>query len=706
MLSISSNKRIFAATLITALLLLLTLEVRSPYYFLQDDSLESYLPMYFHNWRSLLAGELPLYDFHIFCGVPHASMGQEAPFYLPEYLCLFLSQSIWRHPFAAIDLMAILHALLAVAGTFMLLRHLGVKDTVASFGALTALSAFFVWCGQMWITATMLCAWFPWMVLAALRCIVRPSYGRAAWLMFFRLGLLFGGHSQFVVLAMIFEHFFALMYARAIQPKCWLNRFVRYLAWDLPTGLMGLPLILPLSAEVQRSLLRSAPFSYEMFSVFTMDSLRWLFGQLFVFIQITPSLKDDIGGSLPYLSHIGYITTILSCCAYGLWSKRSRNSSLIAACAVCFFGALLWTWNLLGPLLYHVAILNRFRAPFKLVYFAGFFQCLLAALALEHWNKKWQRIALAAFVVNWLVVFCVLPDHAWRLRKYQLPLQSPWQAKLGNGRYLVIGPTPTFAHFQQYIESNYALMWGLDNLRGYEPMLSRIGARVALLRPEEENGTDLHSGTYYGSLDQSLFDHIKQWSVRYVLVSPDPTTEIKFNPTGNHRWTIHTSLVSPDISAISANLALAGFQWRETRGGWMLWEDPNFLPRVRWNQGSTAGISWVEHVNSIEIFLSEWPSQHLTLAVTANPGLQSCIENRCEPISSSADGMVHIDVPPGTAHVRLMYRNALLVLSSYIAFGTLVLFVLLWWYSQRRCRWYTPASPPGIRDECDVLSTP
>jgi len=706
MLFASSNRRIFAATLVTALLLLLTLEVRSPYYFLQDDNLEFYFPLYVHNWRSLLGGEFPLYDFHMFGGVPHASMGQEAPFYLPEYLCLFLSQSIWKHPFAAIDLMSILHALLAVAGTFLLLRHLGLKATVASFGALTALSAFFVWCGEMWITATMLCAWFPWMAWAALRYMARPSYGRAAWLIFSRLGLLFGGHSQFFVLAMIFEHLFALLYSRAIRPQRWRSGFVRYIALDLPTGLMGLPLILPLSAEVQRSLLRSAPLSYEMFSVFTLDSLRWLFGQLCVFIQVPPPLKDDASGSLPYLSHIGYVTTILSCGAYGLWSRRSKNSSLIAACAVCFFVALLWMWNLLGPLIYHVAILNRFRAPFKLVYFAGFFQCLLAALVLEQWSKKWQHLALAAFLVNWLVVFCLLPDHAWHLRKYQVPLKSPWQERLADGRYLVIGPTPTFSHFQQFIESNYALLWGLDNLRGYEPMLSQLGARVGFVRHEEDNGTDLYSGTYYGPIDQPLFDHLKQWSVRYVIVSPDKTTVIKFHPIGNHRWTIQTSLVSPDIPAISAKLAQAGFQWRETRGGWMLWEDPNLLPRVRWDQGSAAGISWSERTNSIEISLNEWPSRHLTLAFTANPGLEVCVGSRCKAIGSSPDGMVHIYVPPGTARLRLVYRNGLLILSSCIALGTLALFVLLWLYSQRRIRPSTRASPSPLRDECGVLSTP
>lgn len=134
--------RTLTATLVTALLLLLSLEIRFPYYFLQDDGLQDFLPYYFHNWRSLLAGHLPLYDFHIFAGVPHLAMGQPAVFYVPEYVAIFLSETIWGNPFAAIDLMAFMHWLIAVAGGYVLLQYLGVGDLAASFGALTALSGF------------------------------------------------------------------------------------------------------------------------------------------------------------------------------------------------------------------------------------------------------------------------------------------------------------------------------------------------------------------------------------------------------------------------------------------------------------------------------------------------------------------------------------------------------------------------------------
>src|SRR5690348_8278659 len=106
---IQFSRRMFVATLGVALLLLLSLEFRSPYYFLQDDGLEYCLPASIHNLRALATGHLALYDFHVFAGIPHASMGQTAVFYVPQYIAMFLSKLIWGHAFAAIDLLAIMH---------------------------------------------------------------------------------------------------------------------------------------------------------------------------------------------------------------------------------------------------------------------------------------------------------------------------------------------------------------------------------------------------------------------------------------------------------------------------------------------------------------------------------------------------------------------------------------------------------------------
>ena len=645
----------FAATLAMAFLLLLLLEVRSPYYFLQDDGLQDFLPLYFHNWRSLRSGQIPLYNFHTFTGIPHLAMGQPAVFYIPQYLAMFLSETIWGHPFAAIDLMAFMHALIAVAGGYVLLRYLGTTKVAASFGALTALSGFFVWVGRMWPTALLLCAWFPWMLWSALRYLEKPNIGRAGWLMFFRLALLYGGYPQFFILAMIFEHLFAFSYLLAVRLSRWQTRYLKYVAIYVPTVLLGLPFLLPVWVEVGRSLQRSGPLSYAEFSVLSLPPIFWTFGQLFVFINLQLPKDLVIARSIPYVSYIGYLPALLPLGAGVLWKKRPGSRRWLIASGVCFCIALLWCWNVLGPLIYHLPLLNRFRWPFKLIYFAGFFQCLAAALVLALFSRRWQRIAIACLVVNWIVIYCFLPNRAWNVRNHQLPLKSPWEESLKGSRYLVISRNPAFSDFKEFVDRNYAVLWGQDDLLGLEPLVPRLNAISLLGRPLTE--WELFGGNFMGALDPSALQHLKTWSVKYVLVDPG--------------WAF-----------ASKELASAGYQRQEEKHGWTLWTDPVALPRVRWGgfgerSAAGEGIRWTMQVNSIEVNLSKWPRRELVFAFAANDGLETCLGGHCSPVGDPADGLVRVDVPPGTTHVRLVYHEAVFLPALFIALSTLVVYVLL-----------------------------
>ena len=650
----TGSKRALLYTMLTAVLLLLVLEIRSPYYFLQDDNLEEHLPAYVHNWRSLLNGELPLYNFHTFAGIPHASMPEAAPLNLIQYPALLLSYSIWGHPFAAIDLMAFMHGLLAVAGGYLLLRRLGVTEFACGFGALTALSAFFVWWGQMWISATALAAWFPWIIWAGIGYLEKPSVGRAMLLTLLRIGLLFSGYPQWFVLATIFEYLFLVTYSAAARAPEWRKRVCDYIALLIPTALLGAVYWVPALAETARSLDRSAPLSYVEFSSLAMPLFAWMWGQVLVFISILPT--DNIQSSAFFVSHVGFVTTLLSAGVFERWSKDRKRRAVIFACGACFLIALFWGANVLAPLIYKIPMLNRFRWPFKLVYFAGFFQCVMAALVLERWSKRGQRLAIACFLAGWIWVFCFLPDHAWRLREYHPPLHSSWQTVLKNGRYLVISHGPVYYVSKELVELDYSELWGLDNLLGYEPMLSRSAAQLTFGKVYPS--PDLHAGSYKGPVDKVLVDRLRRLSVRYVLVSAGRNDA-------------------------SATLSYYGFVLRSmNERGWALWEDPASVPRVHWaalpsHDASALGIQWVEHASSIEVTLSRWPARELIFAFGGNPDLEACVGGNCAAVADSSDGLVHVTVPNGTRQVRLVYRNRLLELGGWISIAALGGFVIV-----------------------------
>ena len=640
------TRRSFVGTLGTALLLLIALEIRFPYYFLQDDSLEYYLPVYVHNWRSLIHGELPLYNFHTFAGVPHASMGQPGVFYIPQYVAMFISQLFWGHPFATIDLLGIFSALLAVAGSYLLLKELGASDTAATFAGLTALSGYFLWLGRMWISTTMFCAWFPWIIWATLRYLAKPSWNRAMCILFLRLALLYVGHSQYFVLAMLFEHAFALIWLATGRPAGARATSFKYLALNLPTVALGLPLFVPLAAEVHRSLLRATPLSYGEFSFLRSSPLAWIAGQLFVFLSY-PRESNIFMRTQPYLSYVGYAPALLVAGIPGIWRKQPKLRPFLIGSVLCLVIALLWSWNVMGDVIYRVPVLNRFRYPFKLVYFAGFFECMLAALVFDALTSRMRRLLLAGVILNWAWIFLLLPSHAWRIREYHPPLKSPWRNLLADGRYFVISDNPVLDPegtngSDEYVELNYSVLWGLDNLLGYEPMHSRLGGSIAL--------GDIHTGVYSGSASALPMDHLRRWSVKYVLLSP---TRNSFAP----------------------KLAAAGFTQRVIRNGWSMWENPLALPRVRWEgsspEANTAnGIDWTEHVNSIEVRLNRWQASKLEFAFAANPDLQVCLEDSCKPLPTSPDGLIHIDVPAGTKRVRIVYRNRLFLPSILLALLT------------------------------------
>ncbi len=642
--------RALLAALGVSLLLLTCLEVRFPYYFLQDDGLEYFLPSYIQNWRSFAAGHFPLYNFHTFGGIPHFSMGQPASLYVPQYLALVLSRIMFGNFFAAIDILAAFHVCVAIIGTYLLLRRWEVEPSAAVFGGMTSLSAFCLIVGRMWPPAIMLCAWFPWMLLAAQRFVDQPSIERAGLLLAVRMALFYGGYPQFFILAMIFELQFILIrvcFAKDGRGRAlWL-----YLATLIPALLLACPLLLPMAAEVGRSQNRAASLPYDQFIKVFLQPAAWFYGQVLAGLPLGPN-QDGWSGALLYVSHIGYVTSILSIGGAAiLLKKRHRMHPVVLPCVICSVIALLWAWNVLGPGIYHIPLFNRFRWPFKLVFFSGFFQCMLASVVLNGCRRRWLYGSMAAFICGWIWVFCILPNHAWRVRDHHPPLPAVWTSLLEDGRYVVLSKDLVDDNAEAFVGFNYSEMWGLDNLLGYEPLVAARGApggfgKVFL---------DEHSGAFSGAFNSEVLARFDTWSVKHILVSPDS-------------------------EAASRVLQTAGWQSVAVKGGWRLWTNPKSLPRVRWkDQASNVdeGLAWSAGANSIDITLQNWPGTQLTLAYTANPGLVSCIDTMCSEIRHSSDGLVHVEVPRGARHVKLVYRNHLFVEGVWLALATGLTLVLM-----------------------------
>ena len=293
-------------------------------------------------------------------------------------------------------------------------------------------------------------------------------------------------------------------------------------------------------------------------------------------------------------------------------------------------------------------------------------------------SRRWQRVAIAVFLVNWIAVFCFLPNHAWRTRKYDVPIKSPWLESVKDGRYLVISRSPVTFVSNEYLERNFSDYWGTDNLLGYEPLVPRVNATVLLGRPMTY--LERFAGSYNGAVDQSLLDTPED--LEREICPARPQAGLRFRETCGGR------------------LPEAGGEARLDIMGRPEGSAPCAVGDASADAGPAAGIRWVEHINSIDVDLSQWPGRELIFAFAANRGLETCIAGHCSPVGNPADGLIRVDVPPGTRHVRLVYHNALFLPSVIIALVTLMVYGLLLFRSRRANRkgadkhdTYVPVTP-------------
>lgn len=138
------------------------------------DLYTQHLPMVRYGFDALRRGELPLWNPYQLCGTPFLPIPYTGVFYPPNALYLFLDTAI------ATDVSGWLHGILAMLGTWLLLRELG-----ASHLAGIAAAATFAWSGwlafnvnqpSLWAGLS----WMPWTVLATER-VLRGR--RFAWLL-------------------------------------------------------------------------------------------------------------------------------------------------------------------------------------------------------------------------------------------------------------------------------------------------------------------------------------------------------------------------------------------------------------------------------------------------------------------------------------------------------------------------------------------
>ncbi len=625
--------------------LLAVIELRHPYYFLQDDNRVYFLPYFVHNLNALLGGELPFFNFHQYLGTPVSFLS--APFYPVNYLAMFLSRLFLGHYYGMMEFVAAIHLVIAALGFYRFARQFDLEEMSCVFGALAwTFSAFIMIVGNSWIHVVSYAAYIPWILFFSIRQMQSTFSTRSfLTLAFVRLLAFLVGYPQWFIYTVTFEVLLvAALYV--VEKKRGTNEHsqlctpfffaVRYVAGYALFLILALPEILQLLHESGDSAARKTALSWNEYVMNAYDMKLWLHG------LVTPFLEADVNrfGELHYISHIGYLSILFVLLA--LTQVRNLRIAIFALLATM---SLLWSADIVfTKAFYYLPFFNKLRIPFKLQFFTGFFLAALATLGADIFFSRikgrghqvfcWSAgVILFLHLANFALLYGFMPSRMLADYLDTPPFSEPLQKMLTGGRIVSAGPDVVWdgekaapEYMVPALGYNFATLWGLYHFGGYEGLLSERNLQ-ATLGLKNSSVYNIAPNTVLNVSTDIPLDHFRKWGVKwYVINSRIPLT-----------GTDGLTLVSRD-------------RYRQVL------HDPAGKPFVYWADAlKTAAPPFSFRTNSVEIATSRAHEGLLLVNVLYNPFFRGYLDGKEFPVTETEDGQVSVVVPAGGHTVTIAY---------------------------------------------------
>lgn len=529
------NNEIFyhLAIIFILIIVFVFIEYQHPYFFLNDDNRDYFLPNYIHNYRSILNGELALYNFHQFLGIPHLAIGQAATLYPLVYASTFLSEMIFSHYFATIDILVIIHLVIGALGFYNFIRFLGIEQLISLFGGITwSLSSFVVYVSNSWVIVSAAAAYFPWMLLFSFKMYKNPSFTNSLSAVIARLLLFYAGHIQYFIYSVLFEALTVIIYVISENKYgitgCINNFLKNYISGYIYVLIFSLPVLLPMWNQMTMSADRSNRLPFEVFA-----SRKFLISELISGLTIVGY------GDNGYLSHIGIINIYFL--LVGLFRSIFLKAKIILLnnVNVCVFIipaiiSLLWSSStFFNYFIYIIPILNRFRWPFKLAFFLDFYLIVLAVIILSNLIKNYtsrlyRKVLCFAIVLvqllNFAVLYYELP-YSFGAHLDKIPLEERFVSELKEGRIISIGfeiwNPELIADKTNFMSAitlgfNYATLFELNYFAGCEPLRSSTTSEACL---------GLNFKAFIDSIEKVPIDYLRKAGVCWYLIPKNKEKE-------------------------------------------------------------------------------------------------------------------------------------------------------------------------------------
>ncbi len=459
--------------------------------------------------ESFLNGAFPLWNPHLYSGLPFAANLQSAVYYPFSYLFLFQS-----FPLAAV-LNTWLHTVLAATFAYALARNLDLSwEPSCLAGLVFGCNGYFVY-HYAFTAHYQAYVWLP-LVLLFLRIGIttRKAAPLAAAALFLALQA-FAGHPQFVLYSVVAMGIFAfsLRDGKKAVPA---RRAAAALALVCALGAcIGAIQLLPaLRFAAQSS--RGAGLGYEWatsYSLSLRDSAIMLFGPLWN-RYFTPNSGD------PHIAGFYFGLPVLLLGILAFWHPRRKVKGprpwVWLAVAAAGFLLALGSHSPLYRLLYTVVIpLRWFRFPAQAIYLVCLAAALLAAFGLE--RSRWSRrgkllVLLACFADLWLFAQKGIQTIDASFYSARPPAVRFLQEHSGHHRVLV---TPRTRSQEQRSGSTRLEAW----LRFHDSLYPNLVMAHGLY--EAAGREELRYSRYDGILERLYRDPGSPWmnilNIRYLL---------------------------------------------------------------------------------------------------------------------------------------------------------------------------------------------
>lgn len=646
---------------------LLLLERAYPFYFAQDDNLDSILPVMLHGAGSFFSGVFPEWNPYQFLGAPTAVLGYYGFTYPFTYSSYWIANNILGNANAMVDVLAFTHILLGYCAFYWLLRREAVRPSLSMLASSAyAISGYALIFSRSFIQFSAILFWAP-LLLICLQTLLR---GQTAWKWIFAFGAVIGlsfhaGHIQMWAYSILFANIAILLM--------------------LVTGAIPLRALLPTAAAHFVGLAFAAPLLVPELleataSIRHPEGTGILDGLLGFLLPVSLSHAPhpvNWGAGMPigemYYSGSLFllVAAILLVSLLALrWDLATTRANIWLLCALVALILALGDRGFLWNVLVHLPGFSRFRFPFKFIGIINLFAILAGAIAIErllrrrHW--RWEvELPLVAIVWALLAYHASLSTAAFSWFNFSpYPAPDPDIARflLPDGQHYpkfitaetqpdgtlhLMNPDGNRSPDPRYIDSymnQWATLSGAFNIHGYDPIIyeSPLGKRL------------------FRNLEQDSLSAFSEYGVKYFLQYTPPGS-----PSGMLAFTW------PGVHPV--------FQSRSVN----LYELPNARPMSYPEADPSHALGVSFSASGAIINTSDLPAGGpVILNMFWRKEFRATADGK--PIASEPDAWerIRVIVPAGTTTIRLTYRSPWNL--GFLA-GALLLFVgiVLGWLSIR-----------------------